>query len=126
MPFVTDLKVKPIRHSNKRELLSALVYIDNEVGAIVAPTGFITDYATIPKIVPRYLINSDSSTIRDASVIHDFLYSKSTYTRKVADQVLYRAMLDLGSSVVIAKTIYYVLRVVDILKGGEIVLQRVH
>jgi len=119
MPFVTDLKVKPIRYSNKRELLSALIYIDNELGAILVPTGFITDYATIPKIVPSYLISSDSSTIRDASVIHDFLYSNGTCTREVADQVLYRAMLDLGSSLALAKSIYYILRVTNFIKGKK-------
>jgi len=117
MPFITHLRVAPIRGSDDRKLLSPLVYVDSELGAITVLTGFITNYASIPKIVPRWWLNSDDKYIREASVIHDSLYTKGStlyampwLKRKDADLVFYRAMRELGCPWLKAKSAYYSVR----------------
>jgi len=113
MTFLTDLKVKPIRGTTKRELLCPFQYKDKQLGVIEVPKGFITDYATIPLWVPRWILDDDGPTIRGASVIHDYIYSDTCnlpLTRKQADSVLYRAMRDAGSSYFNAKTTYFIVR----------------
>jgi len=110
MTYLTPLQVEPIIGTNKRKLLSDFYYIDEVVGFIKVPKGFITDFATIPKIVPRWIINRDSPAIREASVVHDYLYSgKCTLSlaRYAADAVLYRAMLELRAPYILAKIVYF-------------------
>lgn len=98
MSFQTKLRVEPIRGTTKRKLLSELAYQDILEGRLEAPRGFITDYASVPSVIPRWFIDQDAPFIRDASVIHDYLYSdvcKYRLTREEADAVFYRAMLGL-------------------------------
>lgn len=98
MPFITVLEVRPIRGTNIRRLLADLIFADKKLGRIVAPSGTMTDYSSIPTIIPRWFIDQDEYFIRDSSVIHDYLYSTfSSYdlSRKGCDQIFYRAMLSL-------------------------------
>ena len=113
MPFLTELKVQPITGTYKRRLISNFIYNDYLFGNIVAPSGFISNYASIPEIIPQWIIDSDSPIIRDISIIHDFTYSNLCLldiSRKQADEVLCRGMRELGAGYIISKIVYYSVR----------------
>ena len=59
---------------------------------IMVPAGFITDFASIPKILWNVL--PPTGGYGKAAVIHDWLYrTKGIATRKQADDVLMEAMI---------------------------------
>ena len=57
---------------------------------ITVPAGFITDFASIPKVF-RSFVSKAGPHVR-ASVVHDFLYSKTDVGRKAADGIFLEAM----------------------------------
>ena len=61
---------------------------------VTVPKGFITDFATVPKKLHNIIGPSDTC-IREAAVVHDYMYSKLTnvYSRKQADQTLVEGMI---------------------------------
>jgi len=78
---------------------------------ITAPGGFITDLASIPKIV-RSLIPQVGKH-RGAAVIHDFLYStsdKHSYSRLQVDRVFLEAMKTAGVSLWKRHAMFYAVR----------------
>lgn len=116
MPFETDLKVLSIRRTNKRKLTGILVYFSERLETrILIPINFETDFATIPKII-RFFIDNDSGVIRDAAVIHDYLYSTQSINfyplidKDDADLILMDGMKDLGASFITRYTVYYAVR----------------
>ena len=70
----------------------------SSLGDIVAPAGFLTDFASVPALTKAYL-DDDSPAILFGSVIHDWLYTrggvleKLTLPRLQADAILREAML---------------------------------
>lgn len=99
MPFKNSLQVSMVINSNIRKLSSPLIYLDSKQGLIEAPRDFETNYASIPKAVPQWWLDQDDPLIREPSVIHDWLYSVDCpldLSRKEADEVLLRAMLEVG------------------------------
>lgn len=57
---------------------------------ITVPTGFVTDFASVPRIAPlAYAMCGGTS--EEASVVHDYLYTTHTTTREIADAVLREA-----------------------------------
>lgn len=57
---------------------------------ITVPTGFVTDYASVPRIAPiAYALCGGTSV--EASVVHDFLYTSHIVDREMADAVLREA-----------------------------------
>ena len=100
MPFLSKLQVTMTTGSGDRTLTKPLKYHDRLIKTLVVPIGFITNYASIPKVVPRWWLDQDDPMIREPSVIHDWLYSLDCsldLSRKESDDVLYRAMIELGS-----------------------------
>lgn len=60
----------------------------------VVPTGFITDLASIPRLLRSvYDINGKS---RQAAVLHDYLYCAQLTTRSEADSLFLDALESLG------------------------------
>lgn len=108
MPFLNDLFVKSIRGSSFYELTLPLSYQHNDT-VYTAPVGFKTDFASIPKAV-RGFIDEDESDIRDAAVIHDWLYSTGELPRSVADIILRDAMRELGAGFVKASVVFLAVR----------------
>ena len=53
---------------------------------ITVPAGFRTDLASVPRIFWSLVSPSE---IAEAAVIHDFIYSKSSHTRKECDEIIY-------------------------------------
>ena len=84
MPFLTDLVVKPIRGTSMRELQSALEYESNDGYVYTVGRGFITDYASIPKML-RAWIDQDSGYIREAAVLHDYFRFTPRVDRRQGD-----------------------------------------
>ena len=61
---------------------------------IKVPAGFITDFASIPKIFHSFI--KDKDKYNKAAVVHDWLYSCKIYDRKTADKIFLEAMKVLG------------------------------
>ena len=59
---------------------------------IVVPTGFVTDFASVPQAFWTYLPRT--GTYELAAVVHDFLYWDQGCTREQADQLLLAAMIE--------------------------------
>lgn len=57
---------------------------------IVVPEGFVTDFASVPRLPLMFLLAGDEA--HEAAVIHDYLYSKQEVPRDQADAVFKEAM----------------------------------
>ena len=95
--FHTDLKVERTA-SGKWKLLAPLVYESKTVGMIIVPTGFETDFASVPRIPFAYWFFGGMND--KEGVIHDWLYDQHVtfiggqpVTRKQADAVLPGAII---------------------------------
>lgn len=66
---------------------------DNILGLITVPKDFVTDGASIPKILQN--IFSPWGKYGPAAVIHDWLYTFQKFTQKESDDCLLRGMIDL-------------------------------
>lgn len=81
-------------------LLADVTCVVPEVGRITVPEGFITDFASIPRVAWLWLSPEDP-VVLFASIVHDWLYSvqgrydrtKMPLTREKCDRVLQAAML---------------------------------
>lgn len=76
-------------------LLEDFVYTDAKLGRIVVPAGFVTDFASIPRLFWNVL--PPTGTYGKAAVIHDYLYRYQTASRADADRILRDASKELGS-----------------------------
>jgi hypothetical protein len=90
--FLDRLKVEPAtdKDDGNWELIADLRYVSDVAGqTITVPTGFVTNYASVPRIPGVYELAGDTSAV--AATIHDYLYSTHIVSRKVADAVLREA-----------------------------------
>lgn len=98
MPFLNKLKVEKI-DNDRWKLVANLKYQTHDGELIIVPKGFITNFASVPRIPLAFLLAGD---VADApSVIHDYLYSRKVaathyYTRADADRIFREAMEDDG------------------------------
>lgn len=82
----------------KWELTTGFSYQPSTGPEITVPSGFITDFASIPQIFWN-ILPPTGPEYGKAAVIHDFLYSggmKGQFTRAQADQTFADAMKVLG------------------------------
>lgn len=74
---------------------------------IFIPDGFVTDWASIPNCLQRYLPQRYG---RRAAVVHDYLYSTSglggKYSRKRCDEIFLESLMVLNVSAVRARILY--------------------
>ena len=91
-------------------LLKEFRYESDLIGStITVPSGFKTDFASVPRVPLAYLVGGGIGD--DAAVIHDYLYqTHQTIHRKTVDQVFYEALLVLGISQWRARTMYQSVR----------------
>lgn len=91
--LVTE-KVKEARGMFGRatwELMVPLVYQSTVANTIfVVPSGFVTDFASVPRLPFLYDIAGDTG--HASAVIHDYLYRTSHLPRDVCDDVLLEAL----------------------------------
>lgn len=85
-----------------------MVRIDKSIE--VVPANFITDLASIPRILWAFYSPNDTATIRPA-ILHDYMYHCDTkYTRREADLIFYYALVCSGVSKFRANKYYYAVR----------------
>lgn len=88
MSFTGPLQVE--RQAGGRwKLLADLVFNSAEVGAVTVPAGYVTDFASVPRLPLMYWLAGD--TAHEAAVVHDWLYSEQKVSRDVADRVFREA-----------------------------------
>ena len=81
-------------------LLEALHYSSERYGAVITvPSGFISDLASVPDIIPPFLVN-DSGKITYAAIVHDYLYAtkggKLDFTKGESDLMFRDIMIERG------------------------------
>lgn len=114
MPFLTDLYAK-CNTDNSWVLDEPLKYECITSGfrgvVIEVPRGFITDFASVPRIPVVYWLLGD--TAHKAAVIHDLCYRRPDITktsRKEADMIFRDAMKESGVALWRAEAMYQGLR----------------
>lgn len=80
--------------------------------AVTVPKGFVTDFASIPRIFWSAL--RPDGEYAYAAVVHDYLYWTQTRSREEADQILKMAMEDFKVGTLTVGAIYSAVRV-----GGQ-------
>ena len=111
--FETSLHVHAIdARGDVWELDAPLIYHSAELGRVIVPEEFLTDFLTFPRWVPFF-----SGQLRgrapQASVVHDWLYDSLCplpIPRDMADRVYRSAIIVSGESELIADTLYYGVR----------------
>lgn len=91
--FLTALQVENAStfDDGRWRLTAPLVYQSDVAGqTFTVPVGFVTDFASVPRIVVVYELCGDTSS--EAAAVHDFLYTAPhPVPRAVADAVLKEA-----------------------------------
>lgn len=118
--FLTSLQVEQIEDNGEDgrgtwRLLSPLVYQSDVAGiTLTVPAGFVTDFASIPRIPLIFDWLGDRGNL--AATLHDWLYTKPhpLPSRDMADEVLHEALVAQGIGLLEAESIYLGARL-----GGE-------
>jgi len=98
--FVTPLDARKLTEERQGRalwrLLVPLVYVSDLLGkTVTVPAGFVTDFASVPRLPLTYLLAGDKA--HEAAVAHDYLYTThavdgSPVTRAQADAVFREAI----------------------------------
>lgn len=109
--FLTELQVENATgfDDGKWRLTAPLIYqSDVAEMTFTVPTGFISDYASVPRAPLVYWLCGDTSTM--ASVVHDAIYTYHWVDRATADAVLREASLLTGVPAWRAALMFYGVR----------------
>ena len=88
--FLSPLIAQKLNGANW-EITSRLMYQSDLLKEVISiPVGFVTDFASVPRLPLAFLVAGD--TCHEAAVIHDWLYQTHATTRKLSDRVLSEAM----------------------------------
>lgn len=93
--FLSSLETEEISDSENSgrgswKLMSDLLYQSDIAKMVIkVPAGFITDYASVPRLPIVFLFCGDTAS--KAAVIHDYLYRSGILPRNVCDAVLREA-----------------------------------
>ena len=89
--FLTDLVIEELQEEGIWQLEEPLKYSSRLLNLIVeAPMGFKTDFSSVPRVPIAYTFFGDRA--HRESVIHDWLYSTGSVSRRMADKVFLEAM----------------------------------
>jgi hypothetical protein len=95
--FITPLDVRKLGLDGSNDqrgtwrLLAPLVYQSDRLErSVVVPAGFVTDFASVPRIPVAFLLAGNCG--HEAAVVHDWLYTTHETTRATADAVLREAL----------------------------------
>ena len=74
--FLTELVCRKVKEAGntsraKWELQQDLAFDSARVGMIIAPAGFVTDFASVPRVPLAYWLTGD--TAHKSAVIHDYI-----------------------------------------------------
>lgn len=87
--FLTVLVVEEM-DDDVWKVAHTLVYNSDIVGPVSVPAGFVTDFASVPRLPLAYLLAGN--TAHEAAVIHDYLYQTHPCTKSQADRTFREAM----------------------------------
>ena len=109
--FTTALATEEIDElANLHRVIWPLVYYSDILGRrLDVPAGFVTDFASVPRLPVVYLAAGGRGD--RAAVIHDWLYSTRMVDRATADAVLREALLACGYGPVLANLFYAAVRI---------------
>lgn len=108
-----DVRFTETRKRGRRvyKLLSPLVFEytkGRSTNAIKVPTGFLTDFASVPPVARKFI--PPIGRYASASVVHDWLYVNKIGKRSTADRVFLLAMKAAGVSWPTRSIIYRAVR----------------
>lgn len=112
--FLTQLDLKADAQPDYWVVASPLEWSDPVYGRLVAPVGFRTDLASIPRLFRNLPAFDPNGASRRPAVIHDWLYSSRAgyrYGRDFADSFLRASLLSEGASPLTARAFYWAVRV---------------
>jgi len=113
MSSFTDLPiVSPLHNGKEWALRKNFIYEIGFLGSgdkIIVPDGFITDFASVPRIF--WSILPSIGKYSSASILHDYLYFSKIKSRKESDKIFYEAMLVSGVKKWKAKIIHKIVRI---------------
>jgi hypothetical protein len=95
--FLSPLRVEEIEdgsHDGRGtwQLLAPLLYLSDVLkGLVTVPLGFVTDFASVPRIPVAFWLAGDCA--HAAAVLHDWLYTSHQVDRGTADAVLREAAM---------------------------------
>jgi len=95
--FTTPLKVEVLDSYNFKVFETFKFYDDTDKENIIeweVPTGFITDFASVPRIF--WALIPPNGKYTKAAVLHDWMYKYAIMNKAYADLTFYRGMLILG------------------------------
>ena len=75
---------------------------------VTVPIGFLTDFASVPRIF--WAILPPDGEYTQAAVVHDYLYNSRIYNRKKSDSIFIEAMKVLGVSLWKRRIMYRAVR----------------
>lgn len=99
--FLTSLDTreipgKPDEHILIADLLFKSAILGDQL--ITVPTGFISDYASVPRVPVAFEVFGGDIGDDAAAVVHDYLYSTGLVPRETADAVFREALKACGLS----------------------------
>lgn len=108
--IVSDLKVSPLPDGINWELIEDFYFQTNVTGRVKVESGFIFDFASIPKIF-RIFFSPATGLYRLPAMVHDYLYRTGICTRLEADDIFLELMGLAGVSYIKRYSIYWAVRV---------------
>jgi hypothetical protein len=108
--FISELDVELVDDDPQLwKLVTPLGYYSTLIGQLIkVPTGFTTDFASVPRIPLAYLLFSNIA--HEPAVVHDFLYRDGKYSQEVCDNIFFEAMGVVGVPNWKRYTMYYAVR----------------
>ena len=94
MPFRTTPILRVGAEPDEWTLEAPLIYVSADCDAYVGPAGFVTDLASIPRLL--YALVPVNGRHRAAAILHDWLYEVQTRTLAESDALFLAAMADSG------------------------------
>lgn len=118
--FTTPLIVRHLDGQRWRLMESFKYAVGDEYSEeiIRVPRGFITDFASIPRLFWT-IIGHPTGKYGKAAVIHDYCYFRKLYSRKRSDEIFYEAMKVLKVPFVKRWLMYHAVRMFGWLPWGN-------
>lgn len=100
--FLTTLDVRYIDGQNWM-LLAPLLAIAGDT-LIRVPSGFVTDFASVPRIPLAFMLFGNIG--HRSATVHDYLYSTAVVSRQQADEILRNLLREEGAGAMRANLMY--------------------
>jgi len=109
VPFINRPVLAVTNNPEEWVVFQPLKYRTNAGRLIVVPAGFVTDLASIPRLL--YAIFPVNGLHRAAAILHDYLYERKIYKRSICDKLFLEAMKSSGVSYATRTAMYIGVRI---------------